>query len=75
MLVGYRTGDMWAPQLSTTEALRVEAAHFVDCIVHAQQPQTDGQMGLQVVRVLEAATRSLHKRGQPVELCPEGGVA
>jgi predicted dehydrogenase len=75
MLVGYRTGDMWAPQLSTTEALRVEAAHFVECIVGAKPPQTDGHMGLQVVRVLEAATKSLHKRGQPIELHPEGAAA
>jgi predicted dehydrogenase len=74
MLVGYRTGDMWAPQLNTNEALRVEAAHFLECIEQAKQPLTDGNMGLQVVRILEAATRSLRQRGQPVELRLEGGA-
>ena len=39
MRVGYRTGDMWAPKLAGTEALRVEAAHFVDCIVNSKAPQ------------------------------------
>jgi predicted dehydrogenase len=68
MLVGYRTGDMWAPQLNTTEALRVEAMHFLECIAQGKRPLTDGQVGLNVVRVLEAATQSLKQRGQSVEL-------
>lgn len=68
MLVGYRTGDMWAPQLNTTEALRVEALHFLECIQQGHPPLTDGQEGLSVVRVLEAANRSLAQRGRPVEL-------
>jgi predicted dehydrogenase len=74
MLVGYRTGDMWAPQLNTAEALRVEAAHFLECIEHGKHPVTDGQVGLNVVRVLEAATQSLKLRGQPVELHVQGGA-
>ncbi|HEY7042098.1 MAG TPA: Gfo/Idh/MocA family oxidoreductase, partial [Nocardioidaceae bacterium] len=45
-LVGYRTGDMWAPKVSSTEALAVEAEHFVDCIVHGTQPLSSGQVGL-----------------------------
>ncbi len=40
--VGYRTGDMWAPRLDVTEALRVEAEHFVDCINTGTTPQSDG---------------------------------
>jgi predicted dehydrogenase len=67
-LVSYRSGDMWAPRLDTTEALRTEALHFVDCIEHNQRPETDGYAGLRIVRILEAAERSLHARGQPVEL-------
>ena len=62
MLVGYRTGDMWAPQLAVTEALHVEAAHFVDCIAHGTAPITDGEAGLRVVRLLEAATESMRTR-------------
>ena len=72
MMVGYRTGDMWAPQLDTTEALRVEAAHFVNCIDNGRVPITDGQVGLRVVRILEAATQSMSQRGRPVEMHWEG---
>jgi predicted dehydrogenase len=68
MLVGYRTGDMWAPQIDGTEALRTEAIHFLRCIEGAERPLSDGQAGLQIVRILEAATRSMQNRGQPVEL-------
>jgi predicted dehydrogenase len=68
MLVGYRTGDMWAPQLDTTEALKTEARHFLDSIRDYTAVMTDGQSGLRVVRILEAATQSLLQRGRPVEL-------
>ena len=72
LLVGYRAGDMWAPQLDTSEALRLEAKHFVDCIEHDKEPITNGQVGLRVVRILEAATHSMAQRGRPVELHWEG---
>ncbi len=67
-LIGYRTGDMMAPKLETIEALRAEAAHFVDCIENKKTPETDAQAGLRVVQILEAADKSLAQRGQPVEL-------
>ena len=63
--IGYRTGDMWAPQVSLVEGLRVEAQHFVDCIEHCRQPVTDGLCGLRVTWILEAAAKSLSQRGQP----------
>jgi predicted dehydrogenase len=68
LMVGYRVGDMWAPKVSMTEALTVETQHFVDCINQGIQPLTDGLAGLRVVRILEAATESLKRRGQPVEI-------
>lgn len=68
LLVDYRTGDMWAPQLSLTEALHLEALHFLECIEYDRQPLSDGQAGLRVLRVLEGASLSLAQRGQPVEL-------
>ncbi|MCG8349352.1 MAG: Gfo/Idh/MocA family oxidoreductase [Chloroflexales bacterium] len=71
LLVGYRAGDMWAPKLSTTEALSTEARHFVDCIHNGTQPITDGVAGLRVVSMLEIATRSMAQRGQSVEICLE----
>ncbi|HEY3167284.1 MAG TPA: Gfo/Idh/MocA family oxidoreductase [Candidatus Binatia bacterium] len=68
LLVGYRAGDMWAPQLDSTEALRIEAMHFVDCVENGRTPITSGEVGLRVVRILEAATQSMSQRGRPVEL-------
>ena len=68
MLVGYRTGDMWAPKLDVTEALSVEAAHFADCIDTGSRPITDGEAGLRVVRLLEAANESMAERGRLVSL-------
>lgn len=73
MRVGYRTGDIWIPQLDRTEALRTEALHFIHCIQVNESPITDGEAGLRVVRILEAATQSMHKRGQIVELGTKQG--
>ena len=67
-LIGYRTGDMWAPHVSLTEGLRTEAQHFLECIVYRRQPLTDGHCGLRLTRILEAAARSLARRGEPVAL-------
>jgi predicted dehydrogenase len=66
--VSYRMGDMWAPCLGTKEALLTEVEHFVACIRDAASPLTDGHMGLGVVETLEAAGRSMRRRGHPVEL-------
>ena len=67
-LIGYRTGDMWAPQLDMKEALKTEGVHFIDCIEKGKHPITDGESGLLVVKILEAATQSMKKLGQLVEL-------
>ena len=71
-LVGYRSGDMFAPQLDMSEALKVEIQHFVDCIRTGEEPITGGQAGLRVVRILESASRSMKQRGKLVDLTPEG---
>jgi predicted dehydrogenase len=68
LLVGYRAGDMSAPRLPTTEALSTEVEHFLECIERGHTPLTDGQAGLRIVQILEAATQSLRRHGQPVEL-------
>lgn len=68
MLIGYRTGDMWAPRLDHTEALRTEVAHFLHCVKTGTRPLTDGIAGLRVVKILEAATASLRAQGQLVPL-------
>ena len=68
MLVSYRSGDMWAPRLDNTEALHTEALHFINCVENGRQPETDGQAGLRMVSMMEAAERSLRGRGELVEI-------
>jgi predicted dehydrogenase len=75
MLVSYRSGDMWAPKLDMTEALRVELAHFLDCIGKNLTPLTDGHAGYRVVKILEAATESVRGRGRLIELAGTGARA
>ena len=68
LLVSYRSGDMWAPQIEPGEALRVELDYFADCILNSTKPFNDGHAGLRVVRMLEAADCSIRKRGELVRL-------
>jgi predicted dehydrogenase len=68
LLVSYRSGDMWAPQVEQTEALKVELDHLIDCIENNKTPINDGFSGYQVVQVLEAAEQSLRNRGGLVKL-------
>jgi predicted dehydrogenase len=68
LLVHYRSGDMWAPQIEQVEALTRELSYFVDCIANDKTPVNDGEAGLRVVRMLEAANESIRKRGAMVRL-------
>ena len=68
LLVSYRSGDVWAPRCDQTEALKVELNYFIDCIQRDQTPINDGAAGLRVVRLLDAAERSLKERGKLVSL-------
>jgi predicted dehydrogenase len=68
LLISYRTGDLWSPKVDETEALAVEAEHFLACIRGEAQPVTGGEAGLELVRILEAADRSMAGRGAPVDL-------
>jgi predicted dehydrogenase len=70
LLISYRTGEMYAPQFDTTEALAVEARHFAECVGAERRPITDGEAGLRVLNVLEAATESLSRRGELVRVRP-----
>lgn len=67
-LVEYRTGDVLAPRLDNTEALTVEVDHFVDVVRGNAAPISDGNLGLRVVQILEAAQRSLANGGRPEEV-------
>ena len=66
--MSYRSGDMWSPKLDETEALKAKTAEFVRCIVEGAKPDNDGEAGLRIVKILEAASESFAKRGQPVEI-------
>jgi predicted dehydrogenase len=68
LLVSYRSGDMWAPQVEQVEALRDETGYFLKCIHENRKPMNDGNAGLRVVRILEAAEKSIRKRGEAVTL-------
>ena len=68
LLVSYRSGDVWAPRVDQTEALKAELAYFLDCVASGETPFNDGEAGLRVVRILEAADRSLAERGKVVSL-------
>jgi predicted dehydrogenase len=68
LLVSYRSGDVWAPKVDSTEALSLELAHFIDCIRRNDAPINDGVAGLRVVRLLEAADASLNNRGRLVAI-------
>ena len=68
LLVSYRSGDMWAPRLEQCEALKLMAETFVGCVSNGKTCVNDGAAGLRVVRMLEAADRSLKKKGEIVYL-------
>jgi predicted dehydrogenase len=63
-----RVGDISIPHLEMDEPLRVECQHFVDCIRERRRPLSDGKEGVRVVRILEAAQRSLETGGMPIHL-------
>jgi len=66
LLVSYRSGDMWAPKIEATEALKAELTYFKECIHSGEPPINDGLAGLRIVRMLEAAQESLSRKGEAV---------
>lgn len=68
LLVGYRTGDVWSPKIDTIEPLQTMVRHFADCIATGTTPLTDGESGLRIVRILEAAQRSIKAQGGRITL-------
>ena len=68
VLVGYRTGDVWLPHVDEIEPLQTMVCHFAECIRDARTPRTDGEAGLRVVRILDAAQRSIKVQGARITL-------
>ncbi|HUK62691.1 MAG TPA: Gfo/Idh/MocA family oxidoreductase, partial [Dongiaceae bacterium] len=65
-----RSGDILIPKISLQEPLRLECQHFIECVRERRKPLTDGLDGLRVVKVLDAAQRSLARGGAPVAIAP-----
>jgi predicted dehydrogenase len=65
--MNYRYGDIVSPYISVREPLAVQDGHFIECITSGAAPRTDGQSGLEVVRVLEAASLAM-ERGRAVQI-------
>jgi predicted dehydrogenase len=68
VLINYRTGDIWSPHLESTEPLQNVVRHFAECVRTGRPPLTDGAAGLRVVRILEAAQRSIKAQGGRITL-------
>ncbi|MCM8761031.1 MAG: Gfo/Idh/MocA family oxidoreductase [Candidatus Omnitrophica bacterium] len=68
LLVEYRSGDMWAPRIDHSEALRTELEYFIDCIKKEKSPINDGKAGLRIVKMLEASDKSLKQNGKMIKL-------
>jgi predicted dehydrogenase len=68
LLVSYRSGDMWSPQLEQVEALSKELNYFVECIATGKEPFNNGCAGLRIVRMLEAASESMKRKGALVRV-------
>ncbi len=63
-----RYGDIYIPKIDASEPLKLECLHFIDCIEKNKTPRSDGEDGLRVVRILEAAQESLDKGGIPIRM-------
>jgi len=68
LLVSYRSGDMYAPRINHVEALSLMVKEFADCIQEGRPALTDGMAGLRVLRVLDAANRSIKADGANVRI-------
>jgi len=71
----YHYGDSYIPYLHQEEPLKLACQHFVDCIKTNSQPLTDGRRGLEMVRILEAASTSVKMNGAPVTLSHSSSAA
>ena len=68
VLISYRTGDIWSPHVGRSEPLQEVVRHFVHCCRSGERPLTDGEAGLRVVRILDAAQRSIKAQGGRITL-------
>jgi hypothetical protein len=72
ILVDYRTGDIYVPKLNGTEALSGMANDFIQCILHQKDPRSYSMLGLHVVKVLEASSKSIKNNGREILIKSNG---
>src|SRR5262249_33753918 len=68
----YHYGDMYVPYLKQEEPLKSECQHFLDCIRNGKTPLSNGRKGLELVKILEAASASLKRNGAAIEIAENG---
>jgi predicted dehydrogenase len=68
IMVDYRTGDVYIPKLKSHEALSAVASDFINTILHNTKPVSDNIIGLDVVKILEAAQLSIKQNGSLIEI-------
>lgn len=68
LLIDYRVGDVWSPRIGQGEPLREVASHFLECVATGERPLSDGEAGLRIVRILDAAQRSIKAQGGRITL-------
>jgi hypothetical protein len=71
----YHYGDQYIPYVKQEEPLKVECQHFIDCVRYNHRPVSDGQQALNLVRILEASSRSLELNGARIDLADFGAAA
>ena len=65
-LIQYRKGDIYSPVIDSTEALEIEANHFIDCILNTKKSISDGITGLEVMKIIDAAQKSIRNEGKRI---------
>lgn len=71
----YHYGDIYSPYVKQEEPLKIECAHFLECIETGRRPISDSNVGMSVVRILEASTASIKRDGAPIALVDSTGKA
>ncbi len=69
----YHYGDSYIPHVQQEEPLKAVCQHFLDCIANGATPISGGRQGLEMVRILEAASLSLQSHGAPVTFARDNG--
>jgi len=68
IMVDYRTGDVYMPKIQLSEALAGVANDFIQSIIQKKKPLANAELGMQVVKILEASQESIKNKGREVKI-------